>query len=132
MKAVADTHTAIWYLWKPENLSPEATAVMDESANAGERIGLSSITLCEVVYLAEKQRIRSDAFELFLEAIYAPDGIFEEVALDSGIISLMRNVPLSQIPNMPDRIIAATALFLKVPLITIDREIRSSNIPTVW
>ena len=31
MRAVADTHTAIWYLWEPDNLSTEAVKAMDES-----------------------------------------------------------------------------------------------------
>jgi predicted nucleic acid-binding protein len=36
------------------------------------------------------------------------------------------------IPDMPDRIIAATALHLGVPLISRDAKIRASNIATVW
>ena len=47
-------------------------------------MGLSSITLCEVIYLGEKERIRGDAFELIVDAIRAADGPFEEVSLDSG------------------------------------------------
>jgi PIN domain nuclease of toxin-antitoxin system len=132
MRAVADTHSAIWYLWKPENLSHDAIATMDESAKSGEKVGLSSITLCEVVYLVERQRIRSDAFDLFLEAIHGPDGLFEEVPLDCSISSILRTIPPSLISDMPDRIIAATALFCKVPLITKDRAIRESSVPTIW
>ena len=49
MRAVADTHTAIWYLWEPGNLSPKAAKAMDESMEADDRVGLSSITLCEVI-----------------------------------------------------------------------------------
>jgi PIN domain nuclease of toxin-antitoxin system len=33
---------------------------------------------------------------------------------------------------MPDRIIAATALHLSVPLITRDRKIHASSIETIW
>lgn len=132
MRAVADTHTAIWYLWKPENLSAKAVKAMDESMEADERVGLSSITLCEVIYLGEKERIRGDAVELFMDAIRAADGPFEEVPLDSGVASMMRSIPRSVIPDMPDRIIAATALFRRVPLITKDRRIRDSVVPTIW
>ena len=33
---------------------------------------------------------------------------------------------------MPDRIIAATAVYFKVPVISRDRRIRSANLQTVW
>jgi PIN domain nuclease of toxin-antitoxin system len=132
MRALADTHAAIWYLWKPGNLSRDAIAAMDQSARLGERVGLSTVTLCEIIYLVEKQRIRNDAFDLFLEAIQAPDGLFEEVPLDSGVASMMRTVPRAMVPEMPDRIIAASALSRKVPLITRDTAIRNSSIPTIW
>ena len=132
MKAVADTHAAIWYLWEPGKLSAKATQVMDESIEAGERVGLSSITLCEVVYLAEKGRIRPDAFGLLMEAVLAPDGLFEELSVDSATASAMSSIPRSAVPDMPDRIIAATALCRSVPLITKDRRIRDSGVPVVW
>lgn len=132
MRAVADTHAAIWYLWEPGNLSLPAASAMDESIEAGERIGLSSVTLCEVVYLAEKQRIRRDAFALLMDSIRATDGLFEEVPLDSGVASFLKGIPRSEIPDMPDRIIAATAMFCRVPLITKDRRMRDSHLTTIW
>jgi predicted nucleic acid-binding protein len=36
------------------------------------------------------------------------------------------------VPDMPDRIIAATALCLGAALISRDRKIRSSQIHTIW
>jgi PIN domain nuclease of toxin-antitoxin system len=132
MKALADTHAAIWYLWQPEKLSEAALAVMDASASSGERIGIAAITLCEIIFLVERGRIRSDAFDLLLDAVRAPDGLFEEVPLNSAIASLMRTIPRSAVPEMPDRIIAATALSRNVPLITKDRAITACGIPTVW
>ncbi len=44
----------------------------------------------------------------------------------------MRHVPRSEVPDMPDRIIAATALYLKVPLISRDARIRAANLDTIW
>ena len=37
-----------------------------------------------------------------------------------------------KIPNLPDRIIAATALYAKVPVISRDRKIKLSSIQTIW
>jgi PIN domain nuclease of toxin-antitoxin system len=44
----------------------------------------------------------------------------------------MRDVPRVEIPDMPDRIVAATALYFGVPAISRDGRIRASNIQTVW
>ena len=38
----------------------------------------------------------------------------------------------AQVPDMPDRIIAATALSLGLPLVTRDGRIRDSGIRTIW
>jgi len=36
------------------------------------------------------------------------------------------------VPDLPDRIIAATALSHNLPLVTADHKIRASRIPTIW
>jgi len=41
-------------------------------------------------------------------------------------------VPRDLVPEMPDRIIAATALRLDLPLITRDGRIASAGIKTIW
>ncbi len=44
----------------------------------------------------------------------------------------VQQVSREQVPDLPDRIIAATALYLGVPLITRDRKIALSSVDTVW
>jgi PIN domain nuclease of toxin-antitoxin system len=41
-------------------------------------------------------------------------------------------VPRADVPDMPDRIVAATGLYFGIPVISRDRRIRASNIQTVW
>jgi len=36
------------------------------------------------------------------------------------------------VPDMPDRIVAATAVYYSVPVISRDGKIRASNVQTVW
>ncbi len=57
--AVADTHTALWYLFRNPRLSDTARGFMDDAANAGHDIALSPISLAEIVYLVEKDRLPS-------------------------------------------------------------------------
>ena len=54
---VADTHTALWYLLKNPRLSATARIFMDDAANAGHDIALWAISLAEIVYLVEKNRL---------------------------------------------------------------------------
>jgi PIN domain nuclease of toxin-antitoxin system len=54
---VADTHAALWYLHKNPRLSVTARTFMDNAAQAGHDIALSPISLAEIVYLVEKNRL---------------------------------------------------------------------------
>ncbi|MBV8902886.1 MAG: PIN domain protein, partial [Acidobacteriia bacterium] len=60
---VADTHTALWYLMKNPRLSTRAREFMDEAAAAGHGIAVSSISLAEVVYLIEKNRLPASVYD---------------------------------------------------------------------
>lgn len=44
----------------------------------------------------------------------------------------MRQVPLASVPDMPDRMIAATAVYFHVPIVSRDRRILSANLKTIW
>jgi PIN domain nuclease of toxin-antitoxin system len=58
---VADTHTVIWYLLKDPRLSDKARRFIDDAAATGNEIMISPITLAEIVYLVEKNRVPADA-----------------------------------------------------------------------
>jgi len=51
LAGLADTHTVIWYIFADPRLSSTAKAFIDEAATAGDQLGVSSITLIEIVYL---------------------------------------------------------------------------------
>lgn len=42
----------------------------------------------------------------------------------------MRQVSRADVPDMPDRIVAATGVYFGVPVISRDRRIRASNVVT--
>jgi hypothetical protein len=60
---VADTHTALWHLFDDKRLSAAAEAFIDEAATARRKIAISTISLAEVVYLIEKNRIPASAYD---------------------------------------------------------------------
>ena len=52
--AIADTHAIIWYLYEDSRLSKRADEFIEAAYKRGDQIGVSSITLIEMVYLIEK------------------------------------------------------------------------------
>jgi PIN domain nuclease of toxin-antitoxin system len=53
-------------------------------------------------------------------------------SLSLDIVDALVEVPHAEVPDMPDRIIAATAVHLGVPLISRDRKLLLSNVQTIW
>jgi PIN domain nuclease of toxin-antitoxin system len=131
-RAVADTHTVIWYLYNDARLSLTARTWIEDAAAAGEQIALSSITLAEMVYLIEKGRIDATALTRLIAELDAADAVLVEVPFDRQVAQAMRRVARTDVPDLPDRIISATALYLGIPIISRDRKIQASGLTTVW
>ncbi|MBV9303979.1 MAG: type II toxin-antitoxin system VapC family toxin [Acidobacteriaceae bacterium] len=132
MSAVVDTHAAIWYLLDSKRLSQTAYSLIDAAAADGTPTYISAISLVEIVYLIERERIPSNAFEKFVDELGGKDPAFTVVAVDLHIATVLRSINRNAIPDMPDRIIAATALRLRVPLITRDARIQAAGFETIW
>ncbi|WP_055075108.1 type II toxin-antitoxin system VapC family toxin [Pseudanabaena sp. 'Roaring Creek'] len=133
MSVVADTHTIIWYLRSPEKLSPNAVTSLDNALNNGESIFISAISLVEMNYLVEKNRIPTSSLEQLLQLIDDPIVNLFVVPLDTPVAKSFTQIPREIVPEMGDRIIAATSLYLNLPLVTKDHKIRNlSNIQTIW
>ncbi len=130
--AVADTHVALWHLLDDPRLSARADTHMIETAAAGHKIAVSSISLIEVVYLVDKGRVPLSAYLELVDALSDPAHLFVEVPVSSAIADAMRRVPRDEVPHMPDRIVAATGLHLGVPVISRDGRIRASRLTTIW
>ena len=129
---VADTHAALWLLFGDSRLSATAKDFFDKTAVARHKIVLSPISLAEVVYLSEKNRLPASAFDNLRKALGNPNHVLQEAPFTSEVVNAMRLVPRDVIPDMPDRIVAATAVHFGVPVISRDGRIRASNIETVW
>jgi predicted nucleic acid-binding protein len=115
-----------------KRLSVTARTTIEEIAAEGNQVAFSSITLAEIVYLSERGRINSTTLDLLLREVESDDALLVEIPFDRNIALTLRQVDRSQIPDLPDRIIAATALYLNVPVISRDRRIQLSSIDTIW
>lgn len=129
---VADTHAAVWYLLNARSLSANAQRAMDDAAKAGDPVYVSSILLVEVVYLVEKGKLPPVVLDRLTNALSEPDSGFIIAPLDLPVVRAIPQISRDMVPDMPDRIIAATALHLDLPLVTRDSEIAKTGIKTIW
>lgn len=129
---VADTHTALWHLFDDKRLSATAEAFITDAATARRKIAISTISLAEVVYLVEKNRLHASAYDELTQALADPEHVFTESVITAAIVQAMRQVPRAEVPDMPDRMVAATAVYFNVPVISRDRRIRAANLKTIW
>jgi len=84
------------------------------------------------VYLVEKNRLSVAVYADLKKALHDPGHVLQEAPVTAEIIDAMLEVPRADIPDMPDRIVAATAAYFGVPTISRDARIRASNLQTVW
>jgi PIN domain nuclease of toxin-antitoxin system len=134
MRAVmADTHAIVWYLSKPEKLSQTAIQILDRASQSGQMIYLSAISIVELQYLTERNRIDPLVLTHILQNVRSVTPSIEIADLDIEIGDQLIQIDRTIVPEMPDRIIATTALVLNLPLVTCDHKIQAcSAIQTVW
>jgi len=130
---VTDTHAVLWYLSNDPALSAPALDLFHRADAGATEIIIPSIVLVEVVYLCERQHVPDDRIDRILAMPGMPGSLYRVVPLDEPVIQALRRIPRDQVPDMPDRIIGATALYLGLPLITRDRNLTCSTLLTcVW
>ncbi|QYO68623.1 type II toxin-antitoxin system VapC family toxin [Leptolyngbya sp. 7M] len=117
-----------------------ARTAIEQIAAEGNQVAFSSITLAEIVYLSERGRIATETLERLLEAVDDENAVLAEVPFNRYVAQALSRVERSQVPDLPGRMIAATALHLGVPVISRDspkerlcqRQIRLSDVETIW
>jgi len=129
---VTDTHGLIWYLEDSPRLGVQALAAFDACDRGDSLIYIPTICLVEIIYLQEKGRIASHLFDQLRSDLATGDTGFLLADLTLEIADAIPSIPRSEVPDMPDRIIAATALQLGLPLISRDQKIRSSMVTSIW
>ncbi len=133
MNCVADTHALIWYLYAMPELSADAKKYMDNVAASGGYAFVPTISFVEIIYLAEKNRLGANVLPRINSAMLLPNSVLKPVELTHQITVSLPQISRSIVPDMPDRIIAATALHLNLPLVTKDHKIQAlQNIQTIW
>src|SRR3989304_8279182 len=130
---VADTHALIWHLTGDARLSPAAQAAFDGADNDRATIWIPGVVLVEAVYLVEKARYPATLITQMLDLVDPPSDNYAIVPLDTGVIRALQAIDRHIVPEMPDRIIAASAMHLSLPLLSKDSAIAAvPGLSVVW
>ena len=132
MSAVLDTHTVLWYLENSKELSAIARSTIEDAIRDARAVHVSAISVIETVYLVERKRIQPTALQRLRQVLMDPGAGLTIAPVDALVANTLESVPRSVVPDMPDRIIAATALCFQLPLVTRDRRLQSAGIRTIW
>ncbi len=129
---VVDTHVILWDALKPELLSKQAAEAMDQ-ANQEDGIIFCDISLWEIAMLVQKKRVSiAVAYTDFIRLLFASNK-YQLQGITPEIAELSTQLPEEINKDPADRMIAATSLVRKIPLITADSNLKKSNIMiTIW
>ena len=129
---VLDTHVIVWAFLDRTQLSSGALAALESANRQHDIVWVSAISLVEITYLIEKNRLPSEIKVRLLMEADNPNSNLRIVPLNRDIADRVEQIPRDAVPDMPDRIIAATAVHLGLPLITRDAKLRRAELETIW
>lgn len=125
---VADTVALVLFLEKRKS-GADAERIFDSAENAATIVHIPAMVFAEILYLSEKKRITASLTDALDLLINSPN--FKEIPMSGAVIESAAQI--TDIPELHDRIISASARFLNLELITNDAKIRNSNfVRTIW
>jgi PIN domain nuclease of toxin-antitoxin system len=127
VKLLLDTHTAIWALDAPKLLGSKGRQLIEEPSN---EVLISPIVPWEIAIKSNKGKITphalvTDFLNVMRKQSFIPIQIDPLQAIRSGLLPLHRRDPF-------DRLLAAQALELGVPLISIDAIFDRYGVERIW
>ncbi len=129
---VLDTHATVWSLVNRSRLSAAARAAIEAASAGGQPVFVPTISVVEITYLVEKGKLPPAVKTQLLAALADPQSNLNVAPLDLDVANRVEHVERAEVPDMPDRVIAATAVHLGLPLVSRDGKIRASAVTTLW
>jgi len=127
-----DTHVIVWNVLAPERISPRAQAAITQ-AHQEDGIVLCDISLWEIAMLIQKGRIQleTDSLTFINLLLQANKLVVQPISPQIATLSAQLPAPINQDPA--DRLIAATSIIARLPLVTADRNLQNApQLLTLW
>jgi len=128
MEYLLDTVTLVRYLTESGHLTREVRDIFEKADNNECQFYISTVSLMEILYLTEKNRIPISLEEV-VEKIRLSN-IYEVIDLSTEIILTAKSVNFHE---LHDRLILATAKYLDIPVISPDGQFNEvEGIEVIW
>lgn len=128
MQYLLDTVALIRHFTGKGKIGKDASRILDAIANSDDSLFVSAVSLMEVMYLAEKNRIEISLAET-LDMIESSSK-YTILDLSPDILRVAETVEFSE---LHDRLILATAKWLGIKVISSDGEFRKvQGVQVVW
>ena len=128
---VTDTQCLIWHLIHDRHLPKTARAIFTATDNGQSQVLVPSMVLVETIFLLQRQRVPQRVVDHLLQLSEDPDASFCVVSLDISVVRAVNDFGPAAVPELADRVIAATARALNLPLLTVDHAIAASGLVDV-
>ncbi|MEW6239996.1 MAG: PIN domain-containing protein [Chloroflexota bacterium] len=126
---MTDTHSLLWAFMSPRKLGQEARRVFDEVGNGDAELLIPVIVLAELIFTIENKPIRADLDKILDKLDASPNVEF----VDFDLQSALKLRELTEIPEMHDRMIVASAITHQAALITRDETITETGlVEVIW
>jgi predicted nucleic acid-binding protein len=111
---------------------PRTVRSIFEAAEAGQaQVLVPSICLIEALFLLQRQRIPQPIVNKLLLLPEHTRASIRIVPLDMDVVQAVADFGPAAVPELADRVIAATARALNLPLLTVDHAIAQSGLVEV-
>lgn len=128
MEYLADTVAIIRHFANVGKIGKAAKSILQDADNGKNTIMISIISIVEILYLSERNKIPLDFEEVRRKLLYLDN--YRIVDLDFDIVQTAKTVRGLE---LHDRLIVSAALSLNVPILTSDQIIRDSGqVDVIW
>jgi PIN domain nuclease of toxin-antitoxin system len=129
MYYLADTMALVWYLRGRRRFGKQAREILREADQGRHTIAISGVTVMEILYLSERRRIPIGLQDLGI--LLGQSTNYTVVPIGFEVVNAAAGI--DDIPELHDRLIAGTAAWLGVPILTNDPVMTDSrHVLTVW